>query len=100
MGNAWHPFQWPAWAPGVLLGAVSLLYGLTVGFLMSRKTAGRLVMGLHLGMIALSGLLVATAVWAYGAGEPRVVWENLGMPGAIGVLMYAVTFSAVRRACH
>ncbi|MBI5017317.1 MAG: hypothetical protein HZB55_17760 [Deltaproteobacteria bacterium] len=99
METAWHPFHWPAWAPGVLLGAVSLVYGLAVGFLISRKTSPRLVVGLHLGMIALSGVLVVVAVWAYAAGEPRTVWENLGMPGAIGVFMYAVTFTAVRRAC-
>jgi hypothetical protein len=78
---------------GLLAGA----FGILAGALVPRGRARLLVLGLGAAIFVGSVCLAATAAALFIAGHPSGTWMALGLPGAIGTVLFAVLLPVIHR---
>ena len=94
MSGTWVPLMW---LPGTLLGVGLGALGSYIGVQASR---GRLRPGavrLMAAALAVSAAFALAGLVALAAGQPRVVWYGLLLPGLIGAALLGANLPVVRR---
>ena len=96
MSEPWFDPNLYAGIGGAVVGAGGAVLGPLAGILAPKGKCKRLVLGLHVGLIAVSlGLLVAGIV-ALAAKQPYGVWYGLLLPGVIGTFVFGALLPVIR----
>lgn len=95
MATPWFDPNLYGFIPGTLLGVAGGTLGALAGTLAPRGKARALVVGAFGAVIAACALLLAAAVVALATGQPYGVWYGLGLPGLLGVVLFAALLPVV-----
>lgn len=95
MTTPWFDPNLYSFIPGTLLGVAGGTLGALAGTLAPRGKARALVVGAFGTLIAACALLLTAAVVALATGQPYGVWYGLGLPGLLGVVLFAALLPVV-----
>jgi hypothetical protein len=96
MNELWFDPNLYGWIPGTLLGVFGGgIGGPLIGMFASRGKIKNLVLGFCYSIIFLCVVLLILGMIAYFSGQPYGVWYSLGLPGLIGLIIFAFLIPVV-----
>ncbi len=91
------PWFSPPWLPGLLVGAVCLLFGVVATLMSSARPLRSLLLKVHALLTAMGVGLLVLGVAAWLLDQPGTIIENLFVSGTVTVILMLSSLSVVRR---